>query len=169
MSLRFRYRHVHQTCADYIKNGLTDLGWVNAPVNFGADPVRFVTVQPEEEKLTIVPPIVAITMGDEPEDELEELGGGMWSVSLPLYIDIYGATGTLSICMAEDVKSLITRNKVIPVSDYSNPTNPVDSDELLYFENVVGPEKPQAAAVATDVRRHWRIVRAMCQVYYPGG
>lgn len=168
MSLRFRYRHVHQTCADYLKSGLADLGWVNDPVNFGADPLRFITMQPEEEGLTIVPPLVSITMGDEPQDELEELGGGMWSISLPLFVDIYGQSGTLSICMAQDVKSLITRNKVIPVTDYTDPNNPVESAELLYFENVYGPEKPNAAALATDVRRHWRIVKAMCQVYYGG-
>lgn len=163
--LRFHARHIHYTVCDYIETGLIAAGW-NVPMLGASTGVTFQRTQPEEEGNKVTPNTVAISYGNELNDQLEELGGGMWSVKLPIFVDVYMELGSISMSIAADVKDLVTREKAMFVSDYTNPTSPVVSDELLYFEDVLGPEKPPAATVATDFKRHWRVVKMIAHVYY---
>lgn len=165
-NLRFHQRHIHKTVANYVEVGLTSLGWVNPPINFGTTPLSFMETQPEDEGVEVKENTVAISVGNEQVDMLEELGGGLYSVRLPLFFDVFTERSSLSVSVASDIKDLVTRGKAIYVKDWTDPANPVQVSELLYFEDVVGPEKPEVASVSTNFRRHWRIVKAMAKVYY---
>lgn len=164
--LRFRQRHVRQTIADYIQAGLTDLGWVDAPVNFGATPLTFQEIDAEEtvQGQQVAPNTVSTTLGDEPDDETYELGGGLESVDLPVFIDIYAENHSLAVSIASDVKRLL-KHKATPVVDYTG-TPTASATEYIEFESVIGPERPPASIGATEFKRHWRVVKAIAVVYF---
>lgn len=164
--LRFRSRHVHKTLAAFMEEKLAELGWVNAPVNFGADPVVFEEIQPDENGKAVAPNTVAVTLGDPQTDELYELGGGLYHVAAAAYFDVYGTSASISQSIAEDIKEQVTRENIIPVYDWSIASAPVKTTSTIEFENAIGPEKPGAAAVSTDFKRFWRIVKVECHVYY---
>jgi hypothetical protein len=114
--LRFRGRHVSQTIASYVRQSLSARGWgdrdkpitdpVNQSLNFGSEqPLWYISTLPEfVDPAKVTTNMVAITLGDEGEDELEQLGGGLYSVTYPLTVDIYGetASGSLSIVGAAE-------------------------------------------------------------------
>lgn len=165
MSLRFRYRMVHKTVADYVEAELADLGWVNDPVNFGTTPLTLVEFQPDEAGKVVAVNTVAITLGDEPPAEDEELGDGIRSISFPVFVDIYGANQAIALSIASDVKTLF-EDVAMPVTDFSTVV-PGPSEEYLQFDkDDVEVERPTAALGATDFKRYWRVVKALAVVHY---
>lgn len=164
--MRFRYRHVHKTVCAYIESELTAKGWVNDPVNFNETAVRFQEIQPEENGDEVLPNLVAITMGDGPESDIEELGGGAYSLPYVVFIDVYGTKGSVAVSIAEDIRDSIDFEKSISVYDFTDPTNPVEQLDYITFERVIGPERPPASVQSQDFRKHWRVVKATARVYY---
>ncbi len=167
--MRFRQRHVQQTVVDYVIFEMTALGWVGPSVPFGGTPLSFIEADPEDALAGLVGNTLAISMGDEDEDVIEEMGGGFYSVQTPLFLDVFAEKHAIAVSIASDVKDLFNRGKQLKVYNYSTGV-PVESTEHIEFDQVVGPLKPQAAAMSTDnVRRHWRVVKAMCTVFYAPG
>lgn len=164
--LRFRSRHVHRTLAAFMEETLTELGWVTPPVNFGSSPVTFEEIQPDENGRVVAPNTVAITIGDVATDELYELGGSLYHLLVPAFFDVYGVNASVAQSLADDIKEQVTRENIIPVYDWTNAAAPVKTSATIEFENALGPEKPQAAAVSLDFRRFWRVVKVECHVYY---
>lgn len=160
-TLRFRQRHVHRTIRDYVQSGLTNLGWVDEPVNFGTTPVTFIDVQPEEAGISIAPNTVALTLGDEPADRDEELGAGLRSCAYTVFVDVYGADAPTAISIASDVRDLL-RDQIIALADYTTDVNGATTASTIEFETVI-IEKP--ATVVLD-NRHWRVVKATATLYY---
>lgn len=166
-ALRFRSRHVQETIASYLKQYLAQLGWVDAPVNFGTTPVTFMLFPPEDERATkgeIPPNRIAITLGNEPDELEEQLGGGLYSVAYPLFVDIYGEHFSISRSIGNDVKDLLTR-KAIDLFDWTlaDETHaPVQvPGAWIEFNNVAGPRMPAGATTAEGFRRYWRVVQAV--------
>lgn len=170
---RFLYRHVHRTISAYIEEKLTGLGWGRAvagpfqpTVNFGATPLTYQEILPDENGQTVKPNTVAVTPGDEGEDELGELGGGLWHVAIPFFFDVYGEDQSIAKSIASDIKSLITRGAVIALYDWTNGTPVQSNGGYIEFEFVTGPERPQVAQVASDFRKYWQIVKCEAHAYY---
>lgn len=168
ISLRFRSRHAHKTVAAYIEEKLTQLGWVGSAVPFGATPLTFKEVVPDENGVAVAANTVSITAGDLSEDALAELGGGLWEVVLPIFIDVYGDSASIAQSIAEDVREQLTRGMVIPMFDWSDVQAPALDGGYIEFEGVVGPERPQASAVSQDFRKFWRVVKVEAHLYYEG-
>lgn len=164
--MRFRYRHTHKTLCAYIEARLTTLGWVNSPINFGTTAVTFTEIQPDENGEKIEPNVVAITLGDGPDDVLEELGGGLYSISYPLFVDVYATNQSLAVSIADDVKDSLNHDMSIPLYDWTNPSAPVQQSDYITFEKVFGPERPPVSVASNDFRRHWRVVKGLATVYY---
>jgi hypothetical protein len=160
-------RHAHETVVRFLKQQLAVNGWVNPPTNFGATPLTFEEVQPEEAGVDLVANTVAITLGDVPEQRLEQLGGGLYSLAIPVFIDVYGEKSSISVSVADDVRRLLT-DRSIPMFDFSDPANPVPkAGAYIDFEQVVGPRRPAAAAEASaELRRNWRVVKATAISYF---
>lgn len=166
MAIRFKHRIIHQALYNMVQDGLTDLGWVNDPVNFATTGLTFVDYQPDERGRAIALNTIAITTGDEGEDLGEELGsdmGGLQSVSIPVFVDIYGEEQAISVAIGNDVKSIL-KNFVGPLLSYDN----TDTGAQLTIEEVLGPERPLAASSAggENFKRYWRVVKAMSVTYF---
>jgi hypothetical protein len=160
--MRFRQRHVHKTLVDYVTAQLTTKGWVDDPVNFGVTPVTFLTAIPEFGGQAVAKNTVAISLGDEPMDRDEELGGGLISCDFVLFVDIFGEDASTAVSIASDVKDSL-KYQILPVKDYtSNPAGDVTT-AVLELEDVV-IETPPVATSNVD-KRFWRVVKAMA-VYY---
>lgn len=164
--MRFRTRHIHKTICSYLETQMATLGWVNDPINFGASPLTFQEIQPDENGETVTPNLLAITLGDVDQDTLEQLGGGVWNMPIPVFFDVYGDNGSVAVSIADDVRDLVSRGQIISVYDWTDPSNPVKQDDYIEFERVVGPERPQASIGSTDFRKHWRVVKGIARVYY---
>jgi hypothetical protein len=164
-SLRFMSRQVHKTVARYVEEKLTELGWVNDPVNFGTVPLTFQEAIPEDNGKSVETNTVSITIGDVSEDIARELGGGYYEVIMPIFVDVYGQTASTSQSIADDVKEQMTRGVIIPVYDWTAST-PVVTSTTIEFENVLGPERPQASQALSDFRKYWRVVKVEAHVFY---
>lgn len=160
--MRFRSRHVQQTIADFVEAGLTARGWVNPPVNFGATPVTFQEVEPEDAA-RVAPNTVSTTIQDEDANRLEQLGGGLYSVDFNVFLDIYGESSSLSLSIADDVKQLLFE-RAIPVIDYSL-TPPSPTDEWIEFEDMT-VERPLGTVSAVEFKRAWRTVKTFAKVTF---
>lgn len=175
--LRFRRRHVQQTLAMFVRQNLVARGWGqrdpssdpadDPTVNFGTSPLAYVSVL--SENLTINPPklnTVSITIGDEPDDKLEQMGGGLYSVAYPLFVDVYGEAASTSIAVAGDVKAILSR-QYIPVYDFTGSPPVQTDDEYIEFENVRGPIVPaREPGASAEFRRHWRQIQADAIGYF---
>lgn len=165
MAIRFRSRHLRATVYNKVKADLTTLGWVTAPVNFDADPVRFIDYQPDERGEMITGNTVAVSIGDVANDEDAELGailGGLRSAWYPIFIDVYMAEQSLSDAVCDDIRSIFD-TKIFPLV---NQVTSVNSDEVIEIEEVLGPDRPPAAGSAEAFKRNWRIMRLGVRLYY---
>lgn len=165
--LRFRPRHVHKTLAAHLESELLDLGWVNSPVNFGTTPITFSEFEPDEPGPTeIKPNTVSITLGDEPGDSLEELGGRLWKAYFPVFVDIYGVNSSVARSIADDVKTVFA-DLSLTVLDWTSNLAGDTTGEMLFIEREsIEVERPPAAADAKDIRKNWRVVKAMAEVTF---
>lgn len=170
MSLRFRTRSVHATLADDVRAALTELGWiVTAPggrVNFGVAPVTVVDYQPEERQEPVKVNTVAVTLGDAPADEDEELGasvGGLRSVTYPVYLDCYMNEQAIAVAICDDLVEHFT-DLALEVTDVV--TGGVADGVTLVIEDVAGPRRPPAASGGEAFRRNWRIVELSAVLYF---
>jgi hypothetical protein len=161
--LRFRYRHVRATIADYVEQGLVDLGWVNEPRNFGILPITFNEVDAETNTELIKPNLISITLGNEPEDDEVELGGGLEAVEYPFFVDIYAENTPIALSIASDVKKLL-KHRATPVLDYTTGTGVPHPTEYMEFEEIEGPLRPDGAPV--EIARNWRVVNGTAVVYF---
>lgn len=164
--LRFRDRHVAKSIGEFMRQGLIELGWVNDPVNFGTTPFTFAEYQPEESGKDIVVNTVAVTEGDPGIVEPAEMGDGLWTYVLPVFVDVYAENRELAKSVAGDMHSWIFKHPVIPVRDWTDPDHPVESDVTVEWENLEGPVTPAIASTATDIKRHWKVVKVEAHVYY---
>ncbi len=166
-ALRFRSRHVHKTVAEYLREKLGELGWLTAPINFNATAVTFREVQPDENGTSVAPNTVSVTAGDLGDDQETQLGGGIYEVVIPFFIDVYGESAGLAQSIAEDLREQLTHGRVLPLYDWNDVQAPARVDgAYIEFENVVGPERPQGSQTSADFRRFWRVVKAEAHVLY---
>lgn len=168
--MRFRQRFVQKTIANHVEQELAALGWTGSTINFGTSAVTVIESDPEEAAAAFKTNALAISMGDEDADMEEELGGGFYSVSTPVFFDIFGESHSIAVSIASDVKEMFTRGKRLYVEDWTTGVA-VPTTEYIDFEDVVGPERPEASYGASDrVMKHWRVVKATAVVYYtPAG
>jgi hypothetical protein len=159
MSLpRHPSRHVHATAYNLVKTYLTSNGWVNSPVNFNATPVTIIDYQPDERGVQIAPNTVAISMGDVADDVLEELGGGSYTRSYPIFADIYGELQSISEALGDDIL------QAFPLVDQATWADV--SGAYLDVDRLLGPERPAGSASLDQITRYWRIMRIQLTLFY---
>jgi hypothetical protein len=173
--MRHRSRHVQQTLADHLRAGLTGMGWMSeeGPRPFGiARPVRFVDVDiddlldasPDERvefRKRIEGYVLTLTIENEAEDLLQELGGPLYQVPITVSIDVWGELTSVTMALSSDVKDLL-RDAFIPVKNYA--TGEVTED---YIEpDVVRIEKPGGHVIGIDFKKRWRIVSLDAEVTF---
>lgn len=166
-TLRFRTRAVHNTIADYLVAKMTSAGWVSAPVNLGARPLNIIRFTPDTNDTSITPNVMAITLGNEPAEKVEQLGGGLSSIHYPLYVDVYGENQGITTSICNDAHDALFL-QVIPIYDYSTDPRSAVPGSYVQFESVTGPfMPPQAEISATDsLRRFWRTLQADAWTFF---
>lgn len=169
MALRHRNRHLHATLVDFITTGLAEFDWMGTNVPYGAAPITIIDHAPDERGTPITANTVAISLGDEQEDLEQELGassGGLYAVSVPVFVDVYGEQTAISIAIAGDIKQILKHSN-LAMRDWSvMPPVPVPG-MWIEIDEVLGPEMPPAARDATEqFRRNWRLIRAMSVTYF---
>lgn len=164
MPLRFRGRHVTDTVAAFVRQRLDELGWITPPTNLDATPLTFVQTPPQVAA-EVQPNTIAVTIGDEPADFEEQLGGDLVSVEYPVYVDIYAETRPLAYRIGSDVKDILSR-RTIPLLDWTGATPVPVAGSSIEFDNVSGPRTPEGAAALQGMDRHWRVVQAVAYTYF---
>lgn len=163
--MRFRPRHVHQTVVQFVETQLDDLGWVTPPINFGTTTVVVDSAEPDFGQTTLPDGnLVGISMGDEPPNWEEELGGAVESVNFVVFLDVIGATESVAVSIAADLKELL-RNKVLTLQDFTlSVDSPSPTTHFIEFESVM-VETPTATVMD---RRRWRVVKVTAHTVFSG-
>lgn len=170
--LRHSARHIQQTVLDRVLAGLTADGWMG-PANavpYKADIVNWVPARMDEAKMLSANQgnLVACSFGTEPDDQPQELGGGVTLIQHIVYLDIIGVNDALSLAIAGDLKDRLSglkpgTSRFEPVYDYTASPRVVVDGWLIEFTNVqrVRPEND-------DFRRLWNQITASADVYLDG-
>jgi hypothetical protein len=166
--LRHAPRHIQETIADDLEAALDALGWFGPTgVPFGTKPVEFQRRRMDESEMKAVTGnLAAISWGDEPDWEAEELGGGLVSIAHVLFVDVVGVSDPVSLSLASDVKDVLSgadgHSRFHKIRDYTTTPPTEVTGWQAEVEDVIR-ERPTA-----DWRRFWQTVKATATVYYPG-
>jgi hypothetical protein len=159
MAPRFKIRTAHAT-------GLTAAGWTGSTINFGTPACIVVDYQPDERKADIAVNTVAVSLGDIDIDVDEELGatyGGLWSIRIPVFIDVYGEKQAISVAICDDLRDMFF-GQIIPMVD--QVTNLSISGANIEIDKVLGPHQPTGSAAMDGFKKFWRIIRVDAILYY---
>lgn len=170
--LRHVSRHLQQTVSLHLKQALTDLGWLDEVTLFGSPGF---TVQlgrmPEKKRNEVEPNLIAITFGDEPPEEEQELGGGLTLLRTQVGVDVVPDTDALGIAVCSDVRDVLSGRldpiawpRVLRLRDYSTSSQGIPQDDhLIEFTDVQRRRTDNA-----EGRLHWQQVVADIELTMPG-
>lgn len=164
--LRHASRHVHQTVADHVKDGLTSLGWFGPDVPFGEDPITLDTTRAfigDTLSEEVTAGTVYVTLGREVNPDMEELGGPLASQQYPFFFDVFMTTEAVTRALACDIRDLLLGRidgygRGLQVTDYVTGT-PV-AGMALSFDDIerVAPEH--------TFPLHWETVHATAVLHF---
>lgn len=173
--LPYAVRHVQRTLEDLIEARLSTLGWLG-PTNsvpFGAAIVRNGEGQAHIQRgrmdeaalQTVTGNMVAVSFGNEPDDEPQEMGGGLLMVEHYLFVDVVGEKEAIALAIASDIKDALG-GRASGTSRYSAVYDYTDTPRTL----VVGYRLELTDVVRQEgdpkVKRHWQIVKATAELVY---
>lgn len=161
--MRHRQRHLHKTVVEHVRAALDDLSWFHNPAPFGTTPVTLMEYEPQQAGETPKHNTVSVSIGDEGEDEVYELGGGMHSCRYVVFVDVYGTNEPIGVAISGDVKDALTE-QVIPLRDFTTDPAGVVTDAQIEFESVLVESIP--TATSTLDKRSWRAVKATAVCYF---
>jgi hypothetical protein len=108
--LRHASRHVHHTVVNHLKAQLTSLGWTDAATApFGATPAKVIStpaIVGSQLASTITAGTVSVTLGDEYNPDLEEMGGPFTSQEYPIFVDVFQSTDAGALTLASDIRDI---------------------------------------------------------------
>lgn len=173
--MRFRSRHVQQTLADHLQDGLDQLGWVSTPRNFDlASPVRFIDVDVDELigataeetaelRSRMEGYVVAVGVQEQDPQLEEEMGGPLRSVVMEVTVDVWGELTSVTMSLTDDIRDLLSE-AFINLKDYGQ-------DPVVTLDDYIEPMgvrvlKPPGNVVGIDFKKKWRIVGLDARVYF---
>jgi hypothetical protein len=168
--IRHSMRHVQQTMVDRITQRLIDLDWQTpGDVPFGEDPV-VVSTEPlhPENREPVRGNMVIVSFGDSPDDEGEELGGGLMLTETVIFIDCIGTSDAVSLALAEDIKDWMTgrapgTSRYCYLNDYTTSQSGVqDTTWQLELTGVIR-ERP-----LNPWQSHWQILKGTVEIRFMG-
>lgn len=165
--LRHAPRHVHHTVANHIAEQLAVLGWTTpGSVPFDSPAVkvrRTAAIAGGTLGKTTTAGTVAITIGNEPIPDLEEMGGPLGSQEYPIFIDCFQDTEATVLALATDIKDIlmgrIGGKRYLPVIDQSTGT-PV-AGWGIELEDIERVEPDYNFAL------FWQVVKVTAVTYFP--
>lgn len=156
--MRHLARHAHQTLVDEVTAVLTAKGWIDPPINFGAEPVRIQSFEPKRPE-QVDPNLVAVSL-DFPSSPIEaEMGDGLKMRSYQLFVDVLGENWSTTMAICEDLVDGLL-NARIALHDYALD---VDTAGTIHLDDLEIDEPPPAGQVD---RSTWRVVTGPVEIYY---
>jgi len=169
--LRHAGRHVHHTAANYLRTQLDDLGWTSDTVAdrpFGSTKVTLWTKPAVlEDGLVdkVTAGVVAITLGNEPYTELQEMGGPLTTQEYPLFVDVFHDTEETTLALATDVRDIFM-GRLPGTQPFLDVINQVDQAAVpgwkMEFEDIERI-RPTNAKIAL----HWQVVKVTATTFFP--
>lgn len=168
--LRHAGRHVHHTAANYLTAQLTALGWLDDDVTlrpFGGTKLQILTTQVVLEDALdekVQAGVVAITIGNELQPSLEEMGGVLSTQDYPLFIDCFHDSAETTLALATDVRDIFL-GRLDTSQRYLDVINQADQVAApgwrMEFNDVerVHPDR--------RVKLHWQVVHVTAETYFP--
>lgn len=177
--LRHGGRHVQGTVQAYLRECLVELGWANDdPADTSTDSLPFGPEQASLVRIRNTPAVttdgslsenvtagvLSITVGDENESLMEELGGPLASQEYPLFFDVFQDTYGTALALATDVKDILMGRlpdtvRSMPVRNMANGA--VVSGWMIELDDVIRVQPEHKFPL------HWQVVKATATVYFP--
>lgn len=163
--LRHSSRHLHRTVFDYLAGQLEELGWtVSGSVPFNSPVVKMQEVLPDEWKgdSVLAPGTLAVTLGDEPSAEGQELGGPLAQIEIPLFVDCFMDTPATTLALALDVRDIFCGRlpgtvRYLNVTDYNDPDMPVADGYSIEFTDVTRER----------IKKDWEVIKVTVVLTFP--
>ncbi len=175
-------RHVslrlQEAVTRHLRKAMTELGWLDPtvgnrtlPVPFGADPFRWqVGRLPESDpRSTIKPNLLALSFGEEPPEEEQELGAGLVMLQTALQVDVVPENEALGVAVANDLRDVLTgrlpgyrRGMDLRIYD-GDPDGTIAPGYWIAFEEVSRHRND-----SVDFRLDWQQVTCLVELYLPG-
>lgn len=168
--LRHSTRHLQRTLGDHITTHLQALGWLSEPAPFGTTPVVVMTRRFRESEATaITGNLVAVTFGEEPDDEDLELGGGLEVSRTEMFIDVVAVNDPVGLALATDIKDLLSgrapgTSRFLRVRDYTAVSTGVETAAYQVEIVAVQRQRPDIS----DIKQFWQTVVAGLEMTFPG-
>lgn len=165
--LRYSSRAVHKTVADYLRDQLSGLGWLTDGLTpFGAPTVKISTSTPrphQQDSASVYPGAVAITLGDNVDAEPQEIGGPLYMIEYPIFVDIYMDKDAHALAFAQDVTDICSArlpgtSRYLPVFDLI--TNQPADGWLIELEDI------ERTRPVHELKLHWQVVKVTATTYF---
>lgn len=166
--LRFASRHVQQSIAVHVRDWVDGLGWLGSTPPFGTTPVRFQVGRMDEASLVaITGNLIGVSFGGELDDVTEQLGGGLASSELVVFVDVVGVSDAVAVAVASDVKDLLTSrapgtSRTVPVRDWAAVPPVVVPGWSVEFTDVMRERANE------NIRSNWHVVKTTAVLTFPG-
>lgn len=180
--MRWPTRQMQRSVALHLQSALTDLGWLADVPTQTEYVVRFDPDHDPEGLVSGGGPqgenLIGLSLGDVPENRPEEMGDGLVSVSVPVFIDIYGENRSTALNISDDVLQVLqgqlwTPSRYIPLYDHSQTPPLLVTDRALEAREIEAAWPSGGAGTAVpEWRRRWRVVKFTATTYFnstPGG
>lgn len=172
--MRWRSGQVQASVSKHLKDGLSSLGWFDDPPRWTA--TNFVW-DPDHDPEAVAagngpanPNTIGLSLGDVPDNSILDLGGGLQSVNIPVFIDIYAENRATARNLGDDIQQILqgelwTRTRYIPLFNHNVTPAVVDHTQALEARIV----DARWTSGPGDWRRRWRVVSFTATVYFTGG
>lgn len=164
--LRHASRHVHQTVADHLRDGLGSLNWFGPSVPFGEEPIRLETTKAfrgDQLREEIAAGSVYVTLGSEPHPLMQEMGGPLAAQEYPFFVDVFMDAEAVTRALSCDIRDLLLGRfagfgRGVKVVDQGTGT-PVEG-MTLSFDDIERVEPEHTLPL------HWQAVHATAVVHF---
>lgn len=171
--MRWRTGHVQRSVARHLYSGLTSLGWFDDPARYTETPFVW---EPDHDPDAVAagngpakPNTIGLSIGDVPDILPQELGGGLQSQNIPVFVDIYAEKRGIARNLGDDVQGILqgevwAPSRYVPFYDFSASTPTLVTDQAIEARGV----EARWPVGAGDWRRRWRVVSFTAVVYWTG-
>lgn len=173
MTIRFRSSQIQDSTARHLKAALTALGWLDDPPRWTDTPfVWDPDFDPEAVDESDGPPArntIGLSIGDIADNVINDLGGGLQSVNVPIFVDLYSEKRGISLNLSDDLQQVLqgelwSPSRYIPLYDHSQDPPVLNTDVALEARLV----EARWGTGTQSWRRTWRIVSFTGTLYYVG-
>lgn len=168
--LRFAARHAQRSLTDALGLWLTSTGWLGPAgvVPFGVDPFVLTVGRLDESAIrTVTGNMINVSFAGETDDLDEELGGGLMSTEMVLFVDIIADTDGVAVAVGADVKDRLTgrapgTSRFVDVRDQTTTPALVVPGWRMELLDVTRERANEA------LRPNWYVVKATAVLTFPG-